>query len=143
MTVTKRIIMLGAPGVGKGTQAKNLQSRFGWAHISTGDMLRDAVRGGTELGKKAAQFMEKGELVPDALIIEMVGERLGRPDCQSGFILDGFPRTVVQAEKLNELLSRKSSTVFHNGWCAKSTATCWKATPHGNRATPARPAGAR
>jgi adenylate kinase len=111
MTVTKRIIMLGAPGVGKGTQAKNLQSRFGWAHISTGDMLRDAVRGGTELGKKAALFMEKGELVPDALIIEMVGERLGRPDCQSGFILDGFPRTVVQAEKLNELLSKMGLSI--------------------------------
>lgn len=106
MTVSKRIIMLGAPGVGKGTQAKNLQARFGWAHISTGDMLRDAVRGGTELGKKAGQFMEKGELVPDTLIIEMVGERLGRPDCGAGFILDGFPRTVVQAEKLNELLSK-------------------------------------
>jgi len=105
MAVTKRLIMLGAPGVGKGTQAKNLQTEFGWPHISTGDMLRDAVREGTGLGNKAKQYMEKGELVPDDLIIQMVGDRLGRGDCGSGFILDGFPRTVVQAEKLNELLS--------------------------------------
>jgi adenylate kinase len=106
MTVSKRVIMLGAPGVGKGTQAKNLQAEFGWPHISTGDMLRDAVREGTELGNKAKQYMEKGELVPDDVIIQMVGERLGKGDCGLGFILDGFPRTVVQAEKLNELLSK-------------------------------------
>lgn len=106
MTASKRVIMLGAPGVGKGTQAKNLQARFGWAHISTGDMLRDAVREGTGLGNKARQYMEKGELVPDDVIVQMVGERLGRGDCDLGFILDGFPRTVVQAEKLNELLSK-------------------------------------
>jgi adenylate kinase len=106
MTASKRVIMLGAPGVGKGTQAKNLQAGFGWAHISTGDMLRDAVREGTTLGNKAKQYMEKGELVPDDLIVQMVGERLGRGDCDLGFILDGFPRTVVQAEKLNELLSK-------------------------------------
>jgi adenylate kinase len=106
MTVSKRLIMLGAPGVGKGTQADQLQEKFGWAHISTGDMLRDAVRENTETGVKAKQYMEKGELVPDDLIVEMVGERLGRRDCENGFILDGFPRTVVQAEKLNELLSK-------------------------------------
>jgi adenylate kinase len=102
--VSKRLILLGAPGVGKGTQAKNLQARFGWVHISTGDMLRDAVRQGTDLGRKAGMYVEKGELVPDDLIVQMVGERLERPDCGNGFILDGFPRTVVQAEKLNELL---------------------------------------
>jgi adenylate kinase len=106
MAVQRRLIMLGAPGVGKGTQAKNLQTEFGWPHISTGDMLRDAVRGGSDLGRKAKQYMEKGELVPDDLIIQMVGERLGKGDCGAGFILDGFPRTVVQAEKLNDLLSR-------------------------------------
>jgi adenylate kinase len=106
MIVIKRLIMLGAPGVGKGTQAKSLQAQFGWAHISTGDMLRDTVREGTDLGKKTKQYMEKGELVPDDLIIQMVGERLNLPDCRKGFILDGFPRTVVQAEKLNELLSK-------------------------------------
>jgi adenylate kinase len=106
MTATQRLIMLGAPGVGKGTQAKRLQTGFGWAHVSTGDMLRDAVREGTELGRKAKQYMEKGELVPDDLIVQMVGERLQKGDCAGGFILDGFPRTVVQAEKLNELLAR-------------------------------------
>jgi adenylate kinase len=111
MTASKRVIMLGAPGVGKGTQAKNLQARFGWAHISTGDMLRDAVREGTGLGNKARQYMEKGELVPDDVIVQMVGERLGRGDCGLGFILDGFPRTVVQAEKLNEVLSKLQLSV--------------------------------
>jgi len=111
MTVSKRVIMLGAPGVGKGTQAKNLQVRFGWAHISTGDMLREAVREGTELGNKARQTMERGELVPDDVIIQMVGDRLNRGDCSLGFILDGFPRTVVQAEKLNELLSKRQLSV--------------------------------
>jgi adenylate kinase len=111
MAVSKRLIMLGAPGVGKGTQAKNLQAKFGWPHISTGDMLRDAVRGGTELGNKAKHYMEKGELVPDDLIIQMVGERLGKGDCGLGFIMDGFPRTVVQAEKLNELLSKLNLSI--------------------------------
>jgi adenylate kinase len=111
MAVTRRLIILGAPGVGKGTQAKNLQAEFGWPHISTGDMLRDAVREKTALGNKAKQFMEKGELVQDDLIIQMVGERLGKGDCHNGFILDGFPRTVVQAEKLNELLSKLNLSV--------------------------------
>jgi len=106
MPVSKRLILLGAPGVGKGTQAKMLQSAFGWAHVSTGDMLRDAVQKGSELGRKAKTFMEKGELVPDDLILQMVQERLTQDDCKGGFILDGFPRTVVQAEKLNELLSK-------------------------------------
>jgi adenylate kinase len=111
MALGKRLILLGAPGVGKGSQAKNLQAAFGWAHISTGDMLRDAVAKGTDLGKKAKAFMDKGELVPDDLILQMVGERLGQEDCSDGFILDGFPRTVVQAEKLNELLSRMGKDI--------------------------------
>jgi adenylate kinase len=98
--------MLGAPGVGKGTQAKRLNEEFGWAHLSTGDMLRDAVRLKTTLGLKAKSVMEKGELVPDAVIVEMVMERLSKEDCQKGFILDGFPRTVVQAEKLDEILTK-------------------------------------
>jgi adenylate kinase len=100
----KRIILLGAPGVGKGTQAKRLKKQFDWAHISTGDMLREAVKDQTALGIKAKSYMEKGELVPDDLIVELVGERLKRDDCQNGFMLDGFPRTVIQAEKLDELL---------------------------------------
>lgn len=102
----KRLILLGAPGVGKGTQAKRLQSEFGLAHISTGDMLRDALREGTSLGLKAKEYMEKGELVPDDLIIDLVEQRLNKADCVNGFILDGFPRTVTQAEKLDELLRK-------------------------------------
>jgi len=101
-----RIILLGAPGAGKGTQAKRLSDDFSWAHISTGDMLRENVREGTDLGKKARSFMEQGELVPDTLILAMVQERLKRDDCRRGFILDGFPRTVIQAEKLDETLDR-------------------------------------
>lgn len=105
--MVKRLIMLGAPGVGKGTQASRLGKDQGWAHISTGDMLRDAVRGGTELGLKAKSYMEQGALVPDELIIELMGERLDQSDCQQGFLLDGFPRTVFQAEKLNTLLESR------------------------------------
>lgn len=100
----RNLIILGAPGVGKGTQAKRLKEEFGWVHLSTGDMLREAVRSGSPLGNRAKSIMEKGELVPDALIVEMVSEQLSRSDCQKGFILDGFPRTVVQAEKLDEIL---------------------------------------
>lgn len=102
--IKKRIVLLGAPGVGKGTQAKQLKNQFHWAHISTGDMLREAVKDKTPLGMKAKSYMEKGELVPDDLIVELVGERLKRSDCQNGFMLDGFPRTVIQAEKLDEVL---------------------------------------
>jgi adenylate kinase len=102
----RNIIILGAPGVGKGTQAKRLKEQYGWAHLSTGDMLREAVRMGTQTGQRAKAIMEKGELVPDALIVEMISERLTQPDCRKGFILDGFPRTVVQAEKLDEILNK-------------------------------------
>ena len=102
----RRIVLLGPPGVGKGTQAKRLHEMFRWAHISTGDILRDSLREGTSLGQKAKTFMEKGELVPDEIILDLVEERLKAIDCQKGFILDGFPRTVVQAEKLDGLLAR-------------------------------------
>jgi adenylate kinase len=98
------LIILGAPGVGKGTQAIRLQKDFGWVHISTGDMLRDAVQEGTLLGRRAQKYMEKGELVPDDLMIELVANRLDQDDCREGFILDGFPRTVHQAERLDGLL---------------------------------------
>ncbi|MBN1782515.1 adenylate kinase [bacterium] len=101
-----RLILLGAPGAGKGTQAKKLKENFHWAHISTGDMLRDAVRNQTDLGLKAKAFMDKGELVPDDIIVQLVGERLMEADCKGGFMLDGFPRTVIQAEKLDELLEK-------------------------------------
>ena len=111
MHPVRRIIMVGAPGVGKGTQAKRLKEEYGWSHLSTGDMLREAVRLETELGKRAKAIMEKGDLVPDGLIVEMVSERLSQPDCQRGFILDGFPRTVVQAEKLDEILVKKNQSL--------------------------------
>ncbi|RME76784.1 MAG: adenylate kinase, partial [Planctomycetota bacterium] len=101
-----RLILIGPPGAGKGTQAKRLAARFGIPHISTGDMLREAVREGTELGRKAEAYMREGALVPDDLVIAMVIERLGRPDAARGFLLDGFPRTRAQAEALDRELER-------------------------------------
>lgn len=99
-----RLIFLGAPGAGKGTQAKTISDCFNIPHISTGDMLRFSVAQQTPLGVKAKAYMDKGELVPDALVIDLIRERLGHPDAQSGWILDGFPRTVVQAQFLDDLL---------------------------------------
>lgn len=101
------IIMLGSPGVGKGTQAKLIAKRYGIAHVSTGDILRDNVLHATELGKKAKAIMERGELVPDDLVNAMVRDRLVLPDCDRGFILDGFPRTAVQAEWLDKVLQER------------------------------------
>ena len=98
------IIFLGPPGAGKGTQAKLVAERFHIPHISTGDMLREAVTNGSELGKKVKNIMESGELVPDDLMVDIVKERIGRADCKKGFILDGFPRTIVQANALDEVL---------------------------------------
>ncbi|HEX8617573.1 MAG TPA: adenylate kinase [Thermoanaerobaculia bacterium] len=100
-----KIIFIGPPGSGKGTQAKRLASRFAIPHISTGDMLREAVSGGTELGRQAAPIMADGGLVPDDLMIGIINERLAKPDAAGGFILDGFPRTIVQAEKLDAMLN--------------------------------------
>ncbi|MDD6289498.1 MAG: adenylate kinase [Eggerthellales bacterium] len=100
------IVLLGAPGAGKGTQAAFLVEEFDLPHISTGDMLRAAVKAGTELGKKAKSFMDAGELVPDDVIIGLVIERLGQPDTNVGFILDGFPRTTAQAVALDAELSK-------------------------------------
>ena len=100
-----RLILLGAPGSGKGTQANLLQDKFNIPKISTGDILRAAVKDDTELGKKAKSFMDKGELVPDEVVIGLIKERIVEPDCEAGFILDGFPRTIVQAEKLGETLA--------------------------------------
>jgi len=100
-----RIILLGAPGAGKGTVAKLLTEIDGSVQISTGDLLRAAVKEGTELGKEAQAYMGRGDLVPDSLIMKMMGVRLQEPDCQKGFILDGFPRTIPQAEALKTLLA--------------------------------------
>lgn len=99
-----RLVLFGAPGVGKGTQASALMGRFGVPHISTGDMLRAAIREGTPQGQQARDIVERGELVPDVLISEMIGERLRCEDVGTGFILDGFPRTVGQAEYLDRTL---------------------------------------
>ena len=104
-----RVILLGAPASGKGTQADKLGARFGVPKISTGDMLRAALKAGTPLGKEAEKFMSAGGLVPDSVVIGLVEERLQQPDAQAGFILDGFPRTVPQAEALSGLLERLSA----------------------------------
>ena len=101
-----RIILLGAPGAGKGTVAKLLTEFDGSVQVSTGDILRSAVKAGTELGKKAQGYMERGELVPDGLIMEIMESRLQEADCKKGFILDGFPRTIPQAEALKKLLQK-------------------------------------
>jgi adenylate kinase len=100
-----RLILLGAPGAGKGTVAKLLTAIDGSVQISTGDILRGAVKDGTELGKQAKAFMDAGDLVPDELIMGIMKERLKEDDCQAGFLLDGFPRTIPQAEQLKDLLS--------------------------------------
>jgi adenylate kinase len=99
-----KLIFIGPPGSGKGTQAKRLASRFDIPHISTGDMLREAVADGTELGREAAPIMSAGGLVPDDLMIGIINDRLAKPDAAKGFILDGFPRTLVQAEKLENIV---------------------------------------
>ena len=99
-----RTILLGPPGAGKGTQAEKIVEKYNIPHISTGDIFRDNIKNGTELGKKAQEYMNKGELVPDDLVIEIATDRLLKDDCKSGFLLDGFPRTVYQAEKLDAFL---------------------------------------
>lgn len=104
MSTTMRLILVGPPGAGKGTQAKRLLDELKIPHISTGDMLREARAAGTELGKKAGELMDKGELVPDEVVIGLVEERIAMPDAQAGFMLDGFPRTRPQAEALDAAL---------------------------------------
>jgi len=101
--------MIGPPGAGKGTQARLLGERYAIPQISTGDMLRDAQRTGTPLGRKAQRYMEDGQLVPDDIVVGIVDERLTYPDCRRGFILDGFPRTVAQAEALDGMLARQGA----------------------------------
>jgi len=102
-----RVSLLGPPGSGKGTQSEVLRDSLGVPHISSGDLLRDAVARGTELGRAARGFMDRGELVPDELVLGMIRERLQAPDCREGWLLDGFPRTVAQAEALDRLLENE------------------------------------
>ena len=99
-----RLVFLGAPGVGKGTQADRVSANFNQPKISTGDLLREAVRNKTELGLEAKRYMDQGQLVPDSVVIGLVRDRVGQPACARGFILDGFPRTVPQAEELAKML---------------------------------------
>ncbi len=105
------VVLLGPPGVGKGTQAKILAEKTGMVHVSSGDLFRDNIKAGTDLGKLAKTFIDKGELVPDDVTIAMVKDRLSRPDCETGAILDGFPRTPVQADALDVMLKELSGSV--------------------------------
>jgi adenylate kinase len=104
-----RLVLLGAPGGGKGTQAKKLIEKYGIPQISTGDILRASVAAGTPLGKEAKSYMDKGELVPDSVVIGLVKERVAQDDCKKGYILDGFPRNIAQAEALDKVLAEMGS----------------------------------
>ncbi|MCK4404369.1 MAG: adenylate kinase [candidate division Zixibacteria bacterium] len=105
------LILLGAPGSGKGTLAKHLSSKLGMPHISPGDILREEVKHGSPLGKIAQPFMKTGKLVPDEVMLNIIEKRMSQPDCKKGFILDGFPRTIIQAERLDQMLSDSNRSI--------------------------------
>ena len=113
-----KIIMLGAPGAGKGTQAKKIAEKYSIPHISTGDIFRANIKNGTELGKKAKTYMDQGLLVPDELVVDLVVDRVKQDDCSNGYVLDGFPRTIPQAEALDKCLQR-----WEKRW---TTQSMWK-----------------
>ena len=106
-----KIIMLGAPGAGKGTQAKKIAAKYDIPHISTGDIFRANIKNGTELGKKAKTYMDQGLLVPDELVVDLVVDRVNQEDCKNGYVLDGFPRTIPQAEALDKALTELGQKV--------------------------------
>lgn len=106
-----KIIMLGAPGAGKGTQAKQIAKEYDIPHVSTGDIFRANMKNGTELGNKAKEYMDAGKLVPDELTISMLLDRISQEDCGKGYVLDGFPRTIPQAESLKEALSKRNEAI--------------------------------
>lgn len=109
--ISMKIIMLGAPGAGKGTQAKRIADKYQIPHISTGDIFRANIKEGTELGKKAKSYMDQGLLVPDSLTVDLVIDRIAQEDCKNGYILDGFPRTIPQAESLTEALKARGEAL--------------------------------
>jgi adenylate kinase len=109
----RNVILLGGPGAGKGTQASRIVADFSLPHISTGEMLREAVARSTEMGREAQKYMESGQLVPDEVVIGVVRDRLAEPDAADGFLLDGFPRTVPQAEELDAMLAREGRQITH------------------------------
>src|SRR5688572_27097496 len=107
----KSLLLFGPPGVGKGTQAARLASGLGVPHVATGDIFREAIKAGTPLGKRAQEFMNRGELVPDAIVVDVIAERIARDDAGGGFLLDGFPRTVAQAEALDGMLRARGRAI--------------------------------
>lgn len=106
-----KIVMLGAPGAGKGTQAKKISAKYNIPHISTGDIFRANIKEGTELGKKAKEYMDQGLLVPDELVLDLIVDRFGKDDCKNGYVLDGFPRTIPQAEALEKALGEQGEKI--------------------------------
>lgn len=128
-----KIIMLGAPGAGKGTQAQRIAEKYGIPHISTGDIFRANIKNGTELGKKAKAFMDQGLLVPDELTVDLVMDRISQPDCEKGYILDGFPRTIPQAEALTEALAKREKRSISRSmltYRTKRSLPVWQAAVH-------------